>query len=149
MGSLASKRVVVTGGSGFLGRHVVAALATRGCTVLVPRKAQYDLTRVADVERMYTDLEPQVVLHLAAVVGGIGANRDSPGRFFFENVMLGAHHTCNGSFIADGLGLPVARRAERELRESADRTLARLDSKPAVVLQVQRQSGREDRCRRW
>ena len=90
MASLASKRVVVTGGSGFLGRHVVAALATRGCTAMVPRKAQYDLTRAADVERMYADLEPHVVLHLAAVVGGIGANRDSPGRFFFENVMLGA-----------------------------------------------------------
>jgi GDP-L-fucose synthase len=90
MASLASKRVVVTGGSGFLGRHVVAALGTRGCTVLVPRKAQYDLTRIADVERMYADLKPDIVLHLAAVVGGIGANRDSPGRFFFENVMLGA-----------------------------------------------------------
>jgi GDP-L-fucose synthase len=90
MESLASKRVLVTGGSGFLGRHVVAALSARDCTVLVPRKAQYDLTRVADVERMYADLEPQVVVHLAAVVGGIGANRDSPGRFFFENVMLGA-----------------------------------------------------------
>ena len=90
MASLASKRVVVTGGSGFLGRHVVAALGTRGCTVLVPRKAQYDLTHDADVERMYAELAPHVVLHLAAVVGGIGANRDSPGRFFFENVMLGA-----------------------------------------------------------
>jgi GDP-L-fucose synthase len=90
MASLAAKRVVVTGGSGFLGRHVVAALATRGCTVLVPRKAQYDLTIPVDVERMYADLRPQIVLHLAAVVGGIGANRDSPGRFFFENVMLGA-----------------------------------------------------------
>jgi GDP-L-fucose synthase len=90
MASLVSKRVVVTGGSGFLGRHVVAALGTRGCTVLVPRKAQYDLTHIADVERMYADLRPDVVLHLAAVVGGIGANRDSPGRFFFENVMLGA-----------------------------------------------------------
>lgn len=90
MASLADKRIVVTGGSGFLGRHVVAALGTRGCTVLVPRKAQYDLTRAADVERMYVDLTPHIVLHLAAVVGGIGANRDSPGRFFFENVMLGA-----------------------------------------------------------
>ena len=90
MASLTSKRVVVTGGGGFLGRHVVAALGTRGCTVLVPRKAQYDLTRAGDVERMYAELEPHVVLHLAAVVGGIGANRDSPGRFFFENVMLGA-----------------------------------------------------------
>src|SRR5471032_2700094 len=90
MASLASKRVVVTGGSGFLGRHVVAVLGTRGCTVLVPRKAQYDLTHEADVARMYADLKPQIVVHLAAVVGGIGANRDFPGRFFFENVMLGA-----------------------------------------------------------
>ena len=90
MASLASKRVVVTGGSGFLGRHVVAALGTRGCAVLVPRKAQYDLTREADVERMFADLTPHVVIHLAAVVGGIGANQKSPGRFFFQNVMLGA-----------------------------------------------------------
>src|SRR5262252_9389960 len=90
MTSLVSKRVAVTGGSGFLGRHVVSALAARGSIVLVPRKAQYDLTREADVERMYGELEPDIVIHLAAVVGGIGANRDSPGRFFFENVMLGA-----------------------------------------------------------
>jgi len=90
MTSLASKRVAVTGGSGFLGRHVVSALEARGSTVLVPRKAQYDLTRAADVERMYAELAPDIVIHLAAVVGGIGANRDSPGRFFFENVMLGA-----------------------------------------------------------
>ena len=80
----------MTGGHGFLGRHVVAALEPRGATVFAPRKAQYDLTREADVKRMYGDLEPDVVIHLAAVVGGIGANRDSPGRFFFENVMLGA-----------------------------------------------------------
>jgi len=88
--SLSGKRVVVTGGHGFLGRHVVAALEPRGATVFAPRKAQYDLTREADVTRMYGDLEPDVVIHLAAVVGGIGANRDSPGLFFFENVMLGA-----------------------------------------------------------
>ncbi len=90
MFTLASKRVVVTGGSGFLGRHVVAALRSRGCSVSAPRKAEYDLTREADAKRMYTDLRPELVVHLAAVVGGIGANRESPGRFFFENVMLGA-----------------------------------------------------------
>ena len=87
---LASKRVVVTGGSGFLGRHVVQALEARGSTVLVPRKARFDLTREPDVERMYAEMRPQIVVHLAAVVGGIGANRASPGRFFYDNVMLGA-----------------------------------------------------------
>ncbi|HMJ83278.1 MAG TPA: NAD-dependent epimerase/dehydratase family protein, partial [Vicinamibacterales bacterium] len=90
MRALESRRVVVTGGSGFLGRHVVAAFQAKGCVVSAPRKAQYDLTHEADVKRMYADLRPQLVVHLAAVVGGIGANRESPGRFFFENVMLGA-----------------------------------------------------------
>jgi len=75
MRTLESSRVVVTGGSGFLGRHVVAAFQARGCAVSAPRKAQYDLTREADVKRMYADLRPELVVHLAAVVGGIGANR--------------------------------------------------------------------------
>jgi len=88
---LTDKRIVVTGGGGFLGRHVVTALERRGCReVFAPRKAQYDLRHEPDVRRMYDDLRPHIVIHLAAVVGGIGANRDSPGRFFFENVMLGA-----------------------------------------------------------
>ncbi|MBZ5555751.1 MAG: GDP-L-fucose synthase [Acidobacteriia bacterium] len=84
-------RILVTGGAGFLGRHLVAELKRRGATqVFTPRKAEYDLTREPDVRRMYEALRPQVVMHLAAVVGGIGANRESPGRFFYENVMMGA-----------------------------------------------------------
>src|SRR5215510_8943361 len=104
-------RVLVTGGSGFLGRHVVAALERRGAgRVAAPRKREYDLTREADVERMYAVLRPQVVVHLAAVVGGIGANRESPGRFFYENVMMGAmvleHARRAGVYFLIGIGPP-------------------------------------------
>ena len=91
MTDLSNKRVLVTGGNGFLGRHVVAALQSRGGrVVLTPRRADYDLTIDADVRRLFEELRPHVVIHLAAVVGGIGANRDSPGRFFYENVMMSA-----------------------------------------------------------
>jgi GDP-L-fucose synthase len=88
---LASKRVLVTGGSGFVGRHVVSALERRGCRdVVVVRKAQHDLTREPDVVRLFREVRPHVVVHLAALVGGIGANRESQGRFFYQNVMMGA-----------------------------------------------------------
>jgi GDP-L-fucose synthase len=86
-----SKRVLVTGGSGFLGRHVVAALERHGCRdIVVVRKAQHDLTHEPDVVRLFEETRPDAVIHLAAVVGGIGANRESPGRFFYENVLMGA-----------------------------------------------------------
>jgi GDP-L-fucose synthase len=88
---LADKRIVVTGGGGFLGRRVVARLEALGCkNVFIVRRADYDLIRLEAVEQLYRDARPQVVIHLAAVVGGIGANRDNPGRFFYENLMMGA-----------------------------------------------------------
>src|SRR5580765_2686317 len=88
---LAGKRIMVTGAGGFLGRHVRSELERRGAAPLfMPRKAEFDLTREADVREAYAIGRPQVVIHLAAVVGGIGANRESPGRFFYENVMMGA-----------------------------------------------------------
>ena len=87
---LSNKRICVTGGGGFLGRRVVAALAERGCEdVYVVRKSEYDLVKGADVDRLYRDARPEVVIHLAAVVGGIGANRENPGRYFYENMMMG------------------------------------------------------------
>ena len=89
---LTGKRIVVTGGAGFLGQAVCDRLRALGAAeVLVPRRAQYDLTTEAAVERMHRDLRPQVVIHLAAEVGGIGANMANPGRYFFANMAMALH----------------------------------------------------------
>jgi GDP-L-fucose synthase len=89
---LTQEQIVVTGGAGFLGRYVQAELERQGVTperILIPRIEDYDLTQQADVERMYDDMRPSVVVHLAAEVGGIGANRANPGRFFYANMAMG------------------------------------------------------------
>jgi GDP-L-fucose synthase len=86
----ADKRVCVTGGAGFLGGFVVEELERSGAgQVFVPRRAEYDLTKREDVVRMLADSRPDVVIHLAAVVGGIGANMANPGRYFYENAIMG------------------------------------------------------------
>ena len=83
---------MVTGGAGFLGRAICERLrGLRAAEVLVPRRASYDLTVEADVERMYRDMRPQVVVHLAAEVGGIGANMANPGRYFYANMAMAMH----------------------------------------------------------
>jgi GDP-L-fucose synthase len=89
--TLDGRSILVTGGGGFLGRHVLAEIGRRTPgRIFAPRKAEYDLTHEPDVRRLYDTVQPRIVIHLAAVVGGIGANRASPGRFFYENVMMGA-----------------------------------------------------------
>lgn len=86
-----NKRVVVTGGAGFLGSYVVDKLKERGChDIFVPRSRDFDLTQKRDIIRMYNDAKPDIVIHLAAVVGGIGANRANPGSFFYKNLIMGA-----------------------------------------------------------
>jgi GDP-L-fucose synthase len=84
-------RLVVTGGAGFLGSHLVDRLERAGHEVFVPRSATYDLRREADVERLLQDAQPDIVFHLAALAGGIGANRAEPGRFWYENLLMGAY----------------------------------------------------------
>lgn len=91
---LSSQRIVVTGGAGFLGRVVRRVLRERGVPedrIVVPRRRDFDLTIEADVERLYDIARPDVVIHLAAEVGGIGANMAHPGRFFYANMAMGLH----------------------------------------------------------
>ena len=84
------KRVVVTGGAGFLGSFVVEQLRAKGCRqVIVPRSRDYDLVNMEAVHRLYADTTPDILIHLAARVGGIGANQANPGRFFYDNLMMG------------------------------------------------------------
>ena len=86
----AGKRVLVTGGAGFLGSYVLECLQERGCRdPFVPRSREYDLRQEPHIVRLLEQARPDVVLHLAAVVGGIGANRENPGRFFYENLLMG------------------------------------------------------------
>jgi GDP-L-fucose synthase len=90
---LKTKKIVVTGGGGFLGTAVVDRLHKRGCPpaqVVSVRKAEFDLVHEADVARLFETHRPEVVIHLAAVVGGIGANRENPGSFYYQNLMMGA-----------------------------------------------------------
>jgi GDP-L-fucose synthase len=84
-------KTLVTGGSGFLGSHLVERLREAGHDVVVPRSAEYDLTREDDAARLFRDTEPGIVFHLAAVAGGIGANRAEPGRFWHANLLMGTH----------------------------------------------------------
>jgi GDP-L-fucose synthase len=84
-------RALVTGGAGFLGSFLVERLRERGDHVVVPRRAEYDLTRWDDAERLFDEAQPELVFHLAAEVGGIGANRDNPGRYWYANLIMGAH----------------------------------------------------------
>ncbi|MHC4123668.1 MAG: GDP-L-fucose synthase family protein [Planctomycetota bacterium] len=89
-GFFENRRVVVTGGAGFLGGYVIEGLRNRGCkNILVPKIEDYDLVKLIDIKRMYDNMRPDIVIHLAAVVGGIGANREHPGKFFYENLMMG------------------------------------------------------------
>lgn len=90
MSYLEGKRIVVTGGAGFLGKNVVAKLKEQGYEkIFVPRSKDYDLVSMDAVKSLYENARPDIVIHLAAVVGGIGANRENPGRFFYDNLMMG------------------------------------------------------------
>jgi len=91
MGFWEDKRVIVTGGAGFLGSYVVEKLKERGCkNIFVPLVEDYNLTKEKNVVRLYQNYPCDIVIHLAAVVGGIGANRENPGKFFYDNLVMGA-----------------------------------------------------------
>ncbi|MDF2681164.1 MAG: GDP-fucose synthetase [Brevibacillus sp.] len=88
--NLAPKRIVVTGGAGFLGKHVVEKLHRASCEhVFIPRSREYDLRKERDIQNMLQDFRPDIIIHLAAVVGGIGANQKNPGKYFYDNLIMG------------------------------------------------------------
>jgi GDP-L-fucose synthase len=120
----AGKRVVVTGGAGFLGSFVVEKLRARGAReVLVPRSADHDLVQLEAVRRLYQEARPEVVIHLAARVGGIGANQKNPGRFFYDNLMMGVQLLHEGyragvhKFVATGTVCAYPKHAPVPFRE--------------------------------
>ena len=103
------KRITITGGKGFLGKHLIRAFKKRGCRHLsVADLPEYNLTRIEDVRRLYDDQRPDIVVHLAAKVGGIGFNQQNPGSLFYDNIMMGVpllHEGCLrkiGKFVALG-----------------------------------------------
>lgn len=103
------KKIIVTGGSGFLGSHVIAILQKKGVSdIFIPRSKEYDLRKLSDIRRMLNKIHPDIVIHLAARVGGIGANREHPAEFFYDNLVMGVqllHESwCKGvkKFVAIG-----------------------------------------------
>jgi len=84
------KRVIVTGGAGFLGRPIIKLLRRKGCKkIFIPRSKEYDLRKLSAIKRLFRNTRPDTIIHLAASVGGIGANRENPGKFFYDNLIMG------------------------------------------------------------
>src|SRR3989337_222757 len=103
-----NKRITVTGGFGFLGSFVVEKLKERGCRdIFVPRSKDYDLVENEACKRLYKDAKPDIVIHLAARVGGIGANRSNPGKFFYDNLMMGVQMMETGRQMGIGKFLAI------------------------------------------
>ena len=126
MGYWSDKRVMVTGGAGFLGSHVVEKLGILGChEVFVVRFEEFDLTRESEVERLFSDHGADIVIHLAGLVGGIGANKSFPADYFYQNLMMGVltmHYAWKSGakkFVAAGAGCGYPEHAPMPLKESS------------------------------
>jgi GDP-L-fucose synthase len=124
--NLKNKRVLVTGGNGFLGHHIVSELKrTEPAEIIISRSKEYDLTQEKDVERLFESAKPDVVFHLAGLVGGILANKERPAEYFYQNLLMGTfmlHYSSKNKvekFIAAGAGCGYPEHAEMPLKETA------------------------------
>ena len=138
--NLRNKKIIVTGGAGFLGKYVVKKLKERNCKeIFVPIIDEYDLRDINEIKRMYHDANADIVIHLAAIVGGIGANRENPGSFFYDNLIMGVQ-------LMEQARLNNIEKFVASIKELANKIREIIGFKGKIVWDTTKPDGQPRRC---